>query len=266
MAKKRNGPILQEERDFVKMNMSTMSAQEMADHLGRNPNTILSLMGQLDTNGVKDNILNLKKREDWPFVKQQFSDDEISLFEWHWNEIVKQFKDEIYHTEGIQIMNAIKHEILGNRALTEQHKIRTQMERLRKDVDAEYKMATPDKDKIFQIERTIATLAQSIEANNKEHRECVKELKESLKGLKSTRDQRLARVENSKISFQDWMVKIFSDKELQKRLGQWMEKMRIAKYGEKIRLGSPHKFMNGEIDRPFLNHETLEIEGDVSDL
>lgn len=262
---KKNGPITQEEKDFIRLNMQVMSAKDIADELGRNPNTILSFMNSIDGNtGEKGSILNLKKREDWAMIKSQFSEDEIVLFEYHWAKICEQFREEIRYTESLQLLNAIKHEILGNRALTDQRKLTIQIGETEKKLDKERDKPTQDVQRIESLERLLGSLSAALEMNNKEYRECNKKLSEALTALKGSREQRLARVEDSKKSFNVWMARLISDKDLQKDLGQYAEKHKLAAELERQRLGRPFKFADGKIDRPLLNEDTLDIEYDVN--
>jgi len=263
MAKnKKNGPLSEEEKVYIRSNMLNMSINQIGEELGRSPETISKYLGQMDMSDDKANILNLKKREDWSIIKKQFNEEEVAIFEWHWNEIIKQFADEIYHTEGMQLINALKHEILGNRALSAQMKLKKDIEAADKRLDDERSKDPMDFNKIDNLERLLSSLSQAIELNAKEYRECNKKLEDALKGLRALREQRLTRVEDGRKNFPVWMARLINDKTLQKELGVAAEKMRIAAEQEKLRFGKPYKYQDGMIDRPFLSMDTLQIEGD----
>lgn len=260
---KKNGPLTEEEKNFIKLNMINLSPANIAEQLNRNAETVAKYISQIDTSD-KNDILNLKKREDWPMIKGQFSEDEIAVFEWHWENITKQFKQEIFHTEGMQLINAIKHEILGNRNLTDQQKLNLQIAKICKELDDEYAQPTRDMVRINDLERLVASLTAAVEVNAKEYRESCKKLEEALKGLKAQREQRLARVEDSRKSFYIWLSRLLSDKDMQKELGEWAEKRRMASEIELQRLGAMHQYEDGDLDRPILNLDTLKIESDIS--
>ncbi len=255
---KKSGPFTSEEINFIKDKATELSAKEIATRLGRNVNTINSYLQQITGVGSKADILNLKKRQDWKTIQKQLSPDELETFEWHWNNIVKQFKDEIYHTEGMQVVNAIKHEILANRMLTDQQKIITMITRLDEEIIKEQASGAPDNLRISNCERQIASLCAAQEVNNKEYRENSKKLGDTLQQLKSTREQRITKVEDAKKNFSAWMTRILEDAGLRKDLGVSAEKMRLAKYEELKRLAKPFKFADGSVDRPILNCETVE--------
>ncbi len=265
MAKK-SGPFTKDEIDFLRANMDSMTPAQMAERLGRNPSTVSSYIAQLDSTGTKSDILQLRKRQDWKTIQQQLSPEELDTFEWHWNNIVKQFKEEIYHTEGMQVINAIKHEILANRMLTDQRKLMISIQQLEGEMAKAQREEPPDMVRIGNLERQICSLSSAQEVNNKEYRENSKKLAETLFALKSTREQRIAKVEDAKKNFSVWMKRLMEDPNMRKELGVHGEKMRLATYQELQRLGAPHKYANGEIDRPILSEQTLDIEGDIENL
>lgn len=263
---RKTGPFTEGEMEFLRLNKDAMSPSVLAEKLGRNVDTILKYIEQLDSTGTKADILNLKKRADWKMIQSQLTSTECELFEWHWNNIVKQFKNEIFHTEGIQLVNAIKHEILANRMLSDQRKIILMIEELEKELNQEYRSGEPDKIRVGDIEKQIAMLSATQEANNREFRENSKKLSEILQALRATRAQRTEKLDASSKSFSAWMKRILDDPILKKEAGEYCEKMRLAKENEFRRLGSVHKFANGELDRCLLNESTLDIESDMEKL
>ncbi len=262
MKAKKNGPFSAEEFELLKQKQHEWTAGEIAEHLGRNVNTVISHLKEMGVHGSKSDILNLRKREDWKILKGQFTPEELVLFEWHWDRIVQQFKEEIYHTEGMQVINGIKHEILANRMLTDQKRIIDLIESLNKKLEKEEDSGSPDLVRVSSLEKQISSLCQVQEVNNKEYRENSKKLSELLQSLKATRQQRKARAEESKTNFSQWMSLILDDPAKKKELGIFMEKMRLAKYEEIKRLSKPHRYENGEWDSPFLSADSLDVNFD----
>ena len=78
-----------------------------------------------------------------------------------------------------------------------------------------------------------------------------------LKEMKATREQRVKRLEDSNQSFIGWLSFLISSPETMSNYGLDMEKMRLAMEKEKARLGAFHKYEDGDVDQPFLNHETV---------
>ncbi len=259
MAKKKNGPVTEEERQFVKTNMQMMSAQEMGEILGRNPETVVKIMGQSENMGYKSEILDLKKRADWKSVQEEFCEEEIEIFKAHWSGIVQQFSEEIHYTESLQIISAIKQLILSERILKDQQKIRTEVIRIAAEVEFERKQDPPNKDIILSLEQQLANYSMAEQVNGKEYREGSTKLMAIIKELKGTREQRMAKVEDMKTNFGVVMRNLIEDPKIKREWGAYMEKMRLAMEKEYWRLGLPHKYGNNEIDRPILNSETINF-------
>ena len=76
------------------------------------------------------------------------------------------------------------------------------------------------------------------------------------KDLKTTRDQRLKIIEDSKKTYAD-LIKLLDDESTRVNFGQEMEIRRIAKDKEYFKLAQYHDFMDGMVDRPILNAETV---------
>ena len=50
-------------------------------------------------------------------LRQQFTEEELKLFKYHWARIISQFRDDVIPTEELQVVDLIKLELLMNRAL-----------------------------------------------------------------------------------------------------------------------------------------------------
>lgn len=263
MAKiKKSGPITPAEIEFIRLNIKDLSASEIADRLGRNVDTITKQIGQLDTLGYKSEILDLKRRADWKQIQQEFNDEELEIFKSHWNGIVQQFKEEIHYTESLQIISAIKHLLLSDRYLQDQQKIREECRKLEKDLERERNKDTPDSNIITNLEALLSSYAAAEQANGKEFREGNTKLMSVLKELKGTREQRFAKAEDMKTNFGSMMRGMIENPKIKREYGSYMEKLRLSAEKEYKKLGCLHKYMNNEFDRPILNSETVDFNGD----
>ena len=113
---------------------------------------------------------------DRPYYKKleaQFTDDELELFKYHWSKIITQFKDDVFPTEEMQVVDVIKLEILMNRCLkgnkenidqinTYDHMIRDERSRDKDQQDHDY---------IINLERQMASLKAAQESLNRDYRE-----------------------------------------------------------------------------------------------
>jgi DNA-binding MarR family transcriptional regulator len=254
---KKTGPITNEEIQFLKDNMKTMSVSDMAEKLGRNVDTIEKQIKQLDVVSVKGTILDLKKRADFKQIQEQFTEEELELFENHWRGICSQFRDEIFYTESLQIIAAIKHDILANRILNDQMKIKGEIQRLEEELIDERKKDPVDKNIVLGIETQMSSYAMAEQVNLKEYRESSSRLMSVLKELKALRSDRIARVDDMKKSFSSFMKGIIEDPNIKRELGGFLSKHYLATLNEEKRLGALHEYGNKEWDRPLLNCDTV---------
>ena len=193
-------------------------------------------------------------------LQAQFTDDELELFKYHWAKIISQFKDDVFPTEEMQVVDVIKLEILMNRCLkgnkenidqirTYDHMIKDERSRDKDQQDHDY---------ILNLERQMASLRASQESLNRDYRDLSSKKESMLKNMKGTREQRIKRLEDSKQSFTSWVASLMQNPELIKQYGVEMEKMRAAMTVEKGRLGNFHQFTDGQVDQPFLTPDTVK--------
>jgi len=181
------------------------------------------------------------------------------MFEFHFKKMWSQFKDDVFHTEEMQIIDTIKLEILMNRILRSQQESQGQIStydglvREEKAVDRDQR----DMEYIIQLERQVAVLRASMETLSKDYKDLQGRKATMLKDLKGTREQRIKQIEESKQTFASLVKQIATDELFRSQIGIDMEKMRLAMEKEKERLSEYHNYEDGAVDQPFLTPETL---------
>lgn len=269
----RTGRLDLVEQQFIKSNVEEKSVEEIALHLNRDPKSILlwikKNIGFSDDEKKEARAFNeLKENGYWKELAAQFDEQELETFSFHWGKLWAQFGDDVFHTEEIQIIDAIKLQLLMNRCLRFQYKNMEQIEQLESMVakcneeiednigDREYvqgKMV-----EIANYERQIAVLAASNEAVSRDYKTYLEKKNDIIRALKGTRDQRLKNIEdNSRQSFGGLVKKLIADTDFRNKVGIDMEKMRLAIDKERERLARPHTYVNGEIDQPFFTADTV---------
>lgn len=269
----RTGRLDLVEQQYIKSNLEEKSVDEIALHLNRDSKSILAWIkknvGFSEDEKKGARALNeLKEKGYWKELAAQFSEDELNTFTFHWGKLWAQFGDDVFHTEEIQIIDAIKLQLLMNRSLRFQFKNMEQIASLESMVakcneeiednigDREYvqgKMV-----EIANYERQIAVLAASNEAIGRDYKNYLEKKNEIIRALKGTRDQRLKNIEDSsRQSFGGLVKKLIADVDFRTKVGLEMEKMRLAIDKERERLSKPHKYVNGEVDQPFLTSDTI---------
>jgi hypothetical protein len=267
--KNKRGPWSKNDKDYMAENCDNMSHVDIGEKLQRNPDAILNYLKKtgLISSGTKKMSAqalhveyDIKKTPHWPILQQQFSPQELNDFLYHWNNIIKQFRDDVVHTEELQIVDMIKLEILMNRLLIQEQEVETMIDELGEQNNIEKRKPPSEKDRelIFEVDRQIANLMTSKTSINTQYREMLKEKNKSLDKLKATREARVKDIESIKTTMTGWVRELILKPELRNQWGKQMEKERIASNVEFERLSEYHEYADGMVDQPFLTPENTK--------
>ena len=265
MNKKRGGPFSAEEKQYIIDNVDKKPYTEIAKDLGRNEKAVKriieDLVGKKIVSGTSKwgTSHDIKKSVIWKELQEEFSDKELELFLFHWARIINQFKDDVFPTEELQIVDMIKIEILMGRILKHQQSCLTSISNLEKEIVQEQKLGeNKDVKRIDELEHSVIQYRGALEAFGKEYSDFQGKKDTMLKSLKATRAERIKRIEDSKETLIGWVSELLRDSLLRKRLGENMEKMRLAIEIEKLRLFEPHTYVDKTVDIPFLSSDTYK--------
>jgi hypothetical protein len=257
----KKGRLSKKEQKFIQENHEALSAEQIAKELDRDAVSIENfILTKAKSASVVEASYDLRSRPYWKDLVDQFSETELEMFTYHWGRIIGQFRDDVLPTEELQVIDAIKLEILMNRALKEQNKTMKDIEHMEDIVKAEKDkhIADQDRDYIMNLERQLAIYRASIETLSKDYKELGTKKSGMLKDLKATREQRVKRLEDSKQSFIGWIKHLMEAPDFRNELGISMEKMRLASEAERKKLSGYHSYEDGTIDQPFLTPETAK--------
>jgi hypothetical protein len=261
----RKGRLDLSEQSYIKNNIKDMSYENIATVLDRDPKSVLLWIKQnvgVNANDRKEveAINELKNKAYWYDLESQFNEDELEMFLFHWKKMWSQFRDDVFHTEEIQIVDTIKLEILMNRSLKSQNDNIKSVSNMEKIIIEEKNKnkADIDWDLVLNLERQLAVLRASQEAISRDYKDLQTKKSSMIKDLKGTREQRIKAIEDSKTTFASLIKKIILDGDFRRQAGTDMEKMRIAMDMERLRLGEAHTYEDGITDQPFLIPETVE--------
>lgn len=266
----KTGRLTKEEKRTILELSEKLTAQEIADRLGRrlvNIEKFLEENGQATSHIEDDDDKRLLKllhdRPYWEMTKLQFSDKELTLFELSWIRLYKQFAEDVEWTEEQQICNLIKVEILAHRNLIERNATKREMEELqkRKDEIIEEHGPPPHEDADVNIEyQNLVGEMRSVEisysSRMNEYKEILAKIATFTKELKGTREQRVEAIRKSK---KDWvsLMKGIKEEKFRNKEGRELELMKLAKQKEKERLAEFHNYADQTVDRPLLTPETV---------
>jgi hypothetical protein len=261
----KKGRFSKTEQEFIKENHKEMSIHEIATRLDRDSVSVESyvnsklgstLLEEREIEALRD----LQGRPFWKDLQKQFSEEELESLLYHWGRIITQFRDDVLPTEELQIIDAIKLEILMNRALISQQTNMRSIKEYEELVTEEKAKSLEDQDKdyIFNLERQVAVCRAAQESLTRDYKDLQTKKASMLKDLKATREQRIKRLEDSKQTFIGWVRNLMSNPEARRSIGVQMEKMRLATDKEVERLSEYHKYEDGTIDQPFLTPDSVK--------
>lgn len=263
----KKGRFSNEEMQFIEQNCEVLSPEAIAKTLDRDPVSIREWIGTkigFSLSQKKEAAVanELKTKPYYKELSKQFNQEELEMFQFHFKKMWSQFKDDVFHTEEMQIIDTIKLEILMNRILRSQHENQNDIaanERIVQNEKARDKDQR-DIDFIMNMERQIAILRASQETLSKDYKDLQARKATMLKDLKGTREQRVKAIEDSKQTFAALVKQIATSNEFRTKIGVEMEKMRLATEKEKERLSDFMTYNDGVVDAPFLTPETLNKE------
>ena len=259
----KRGRLSNDEARYITENAEDISIEEIAANLERDPTTIENFIKKnlkIGLSEFEQAAYDLEDRPYWIELRQQFSQEELELFKYHWGRIISQFKDDVFPTEELQVVDVIKLELLMNRGLKQNKSNIDQITAFEELVRTE-RATDPDqqdRDYILNLERQIASLRAAQESLNRDYRYLQTKKSAMLKEMKGTREQRIKRLEDSKQSFVGWVTHLMQNPNLTQQYGLEMEKMRLAMEKEKGRLSNFHQYEDGQVDQPFLTPDTVK--------
>ena len=261
----KKGRFTKTEQEFIKNNHREMSTLDMAAHLDRDPVSVESYVKDKIGNATLDDreieaLHDLQNRPFWKDLQKQFTEEELQSLLYHWSRIITQFRDDVLPTEELQIIDAIKLEILMNRALIGQQSNMKNISDYEEliTVEKSKSLEIQDKDYIYNLERQIAVCRAAQDSLTRDYKDLQTKKAAMLKDLKATREQRIKRLEDSNQTFIGWVRNLMSTPDTRREIGIEMEKMRLAMNKEAERLSEYHKYEDGLIDQPFLTPDSVK--------
>lgn len=259
----KNGRIPNDEIEKILELAEKIPYTDIALQFNRNPETIKKLIEKrvgkkLLVGGKSNPAYDIKKSIVWKELKEQFSDEELEYFLYHWERTINQFKDDVFPTEEMQIVDMIKLDIFMMRIGKDLRKAIKEIDEIQQLIDIEKKLEIPDQSKISSLGHDITLIMAAKEAVNKEYTQYQQRKENMLKELKATRAERIKKIEESGKTVIGWITQLMQDSKLRKELGVRMEKMRIAVDLEKVRLMEPHSYIDKSEDCPLYSSDTIK--------
>ena len=271
----KRGNMSAADKEYVLANVGIKSDEEMAEHLKRTVDKIRDVrvrlvVGNKSLQGKEEVGIRIREElhnePEWQMIKKSMSPEELSVFEYNYIDLLKQFKGDVLATERKQIMlclntqiKLLRHNLAAKRAETELERMQIMLER---ELDKPVKVArgseeTPrDETMIQTLSAQINGAVSASKVRASEYKDLSDKFSSTLKELKGTRDQRIQKVEDNKETFIGLLRK-FEEDDLRKSVAIEQFIMGKGVEAEKTRLGELHTYMDGRVDRPILDSESI---------
>jgi hypothetical protein len=264
MSENKRGPWSADEKQYIAANCGKMTALEISKHLQRNTEAVATYIKKNHANSFTETArgaeYDIRNSPVWADLERQFSKDELNMFLFHWGRIISQFRDDVYPTEEMQVVDTIKLELLMNRCLSQQQNCMETIRALENQLLFERGQEQKNAAEIGNLERQIAILRAAQESLNTDYQNMLKKKNDILKEMKATRDARIKHLESNRNNVYALIKQIVENKQMRTRLGLEMEKMRLAANAEYERLSEYHIYADGKADQPFLTPENVNDE------
>jgi len=264
---KKRGQLSLDEEKFIRENIQSLTIEQIAHNLNRNPAPIKryiseSNLYQNSDQQKEDELLKQKlySKSFWSEIKKQFDDEsgELEYFENVWVNLIKQFREDVLPAEELQIKQFITIDILINRSMKERKRHISETEKLQRLVDKEYEKPEDQRDvpKLANLETQLTFARNSIASYTNEYTKLLAEQQKISKDLKATREQRIKRIEDGKSSWVG-LIRMLEDEEIREKEGREMVILNMATEKAKQKLSEYHQYQDGKVDIPLLTPEVV---------
>lgn len=269
------------EKKYFLENCEKLTIEEMAREVGKKPKSLavwLKAQGMKVTWGDRENEglsmfseklaikEELRASPVWKRLNQKFNTDEVAYFEDRYVAFVSQFKDDVVATEENQIHKLITYDVLMDRNLIQRKKVlkdidlmEQEQKSIMREIAGDIKLLDDkQREKLEVLQRDIVLYREQDRSMTKEYTDLESSHQTIMKALKGTRDQRISKIESSKISFIG-LLKQLQEEDVRNHEGLNAVLMDEATKKEFVRLATPHKYMDGNEDQPILSAETIDF-------
>ncbi len=200
----------------------------------------------------------------WATLKDEFDPDELKHFEESFVKMVSQMRGDVTATEEVQIFHSAKYEILMSRNLKERQKLRKDIGNL-ENIHSTFllqfngnasQMSDDQRRLANDLETQLNLVRQMEQGRTAEYVKLQSQHADLMKSLKTTRDQRVKEVEDTRKSFID-VIKDLAKRDVQLRSGRHIELMNLAGQVSYDKLGQPIAYDDGNEDSPILSADTV---------
>lgn len=267
-AARKTGKLSSWAEQYIRENSEKIKPEEIAITIGKTPDTVNRYIARhnLVPYGEEYNERVRRKLKEslhlegfWRGVKDNYSKDEIKIFEDLWVDLIQQFDEDVTATEKLQMHKYITLILMRERIIKKQTLFQNTLESVTDTLNSEKKKHPDDRNDalVDKLATTVQSLTKESSSLAKEYTEVAKQESEMEKALKGTRDQRVKQIQDATKNWSSLLQQLESPK-LRREIGAHLEIHRRAADKAKADISAPHQYLNKEVDLPLLTSETVE--------
>lgn len=273
----KDGRLSEKEILFLRQNYDKLHYTELAAGLKRNPTTIKKALKKIimedNVKGASKGMLSahdLRSQPFWGQLKKQFSTDELKVFEANWNGIIaEQFKEDILYTEKLQLRALLETQIYLDRNGEERKKSIFERERLEELLEEFYRLPKEQRDqawqdKVFETQSQIQFLRDSAKSNTDEQTKLQMTSQKLTTELKGSRKDRVEKATEGSLGWTD-LLRRLEEEEFRNKATRQSRLLDMAANKVRGELANYHTYIDGTLDRPILDSETVLLDEEDDD-
>lgn len=269
--------LTKSQRDYIEENFRDQSPSDLARSIGKPTSYVNEYLKDRDS---KPKIVQkkdlpevlasneplpdyacpeLRAKHEFQSLHQELTPREMIFFEKSYRDLIEQFQGDVLPTEEKQISQAIKLEVFMRR----NEKIRLQCKNDLDDIDDQIsdQECLPKASQNDQLLGTLRDQRRSLMISTpmlaKEWNDYQDKHGKLMQSIRGTRDQRVKQIVDAKSNILG-LLKEFQKREYREQQAKTEAVRKLALAEEYKRLSAPHTYMDGMVDRPILNHNTIE--------
>lgn len=257
-----------EEEKFVVENVNKMSAQEIADALGRNVSSVERMITRKRLKAVPNTeeqeevsrlIGVLHSSPHWAKIQMALTDKEVALFETDWVHIVRQFGEDVWYTEELYIVDWLLLNIKKYRTYKLEKESLTSIEKAEEFLASEYSLEPELRDvaAISSCEQELAIQKGALKHHTDSLKIILEKIEKIAEKLKANREERRDIKANEDTYW--GYIQMLDDEKFRRQESRKIELMKVAQRKARSKLYEYHQYMDGEVDIPLLTPEIALI-------
>jgi hypothetical protein len=263
------GQLSNEEKKYIVENCKRLSIDEIAENLGRKPDTVKAQLlsrglwvekSELDIEEETRLRLELYHLPYWPSIINGYMEDEVVYFEENWIALMRQLGGDVSYSEHLFIKDWLVLELQKARLLKKEKETLLSIEEQRQTIKTLEKSTDPADLQGLQMIRDLKVMLVSMEGALSQNASVLEKLNKDIKNLsqKLKADRESRRHTETDMDTYWKYAALINDEKFKNKEDYRAELGRAAQEKARENLMELTDYIDQTVDFPLLNAETLE--------